>query len=238
MELRILGCEGPYPSAGGVCSSYLLSDGAVKIALDLGNGSLAQLQKYTDVAKVDAFILSHLHHDHISDIHILNYAYAQMRGRGELQDKPMLFLPGEPDSLYRMIVSPGLFEARKISQGMVAHVGHLSVEFFEMTHPVPSYAVRVSNGDSVFVYSGDTSQNHEIRSLARNCDLFLVDGGLLSRHAGPSAAHLSVAQACEAGCEAARTVVTHLSPAYGMDELKAELSCNAELAERGALYQF
>ena len=50
MELTVLGKYGPYPKAGtGAASGYLVSDGGVNLALDMGSGTLARLQQMTDI---------------------------------------------------------------------------------------------------------------------------------------------------------------------------------------------
>ena len=41
MKLTVLGCNGPYPAAGGACSGYLLETGDTRVLLDCGAGALA-----------------------------------------------------------------------------------------------------------------------------------------------------------------------------------------------------
>ena len=54
MKLTILGEYGPFAPAGGACSSYLLQGKkGGNILLDLGNGGLAQLQKYAEKIQVE-----------------------------------------------------------------------------------------------------------------------------------------------------------------------------------------
>ena len=43
MKLTVLGCNGPYPAAGGACSGYLLETGDTRVLLDCGAGALAAL---------------------------------------------------------------------------------------------------------------------------------------------------------------------------------------------------
>ena len=90
MKLTILGEYGPFAPAGGACSSYLLQGKhGGNILLDLGNGGLAQMQKYLSISQIDAVVLTHLHFDHISDLQILGYALSQLK----LPRKPALYLP-------------------------------------------------------------------------------------------------------------------------------------------------
>ena len=64
VELTILGNYGPYATAQGACSGYLLNADGFQIMLDCGNGSFSKLQKYADYSKLGILILSHLHPDH------------------------------------------------------------------------------------------------------------------------------------------------------------------------------
>ena len=68
MKLTVLGNNGPFPSAGGACSGYLLTNGQTKILIDCGNGTLSNLQKITGLESLDAIIMTHLNSDHSSDM--------------------------------------------------------------------------------------------------------------------------------------------------------------------------
>ena len=67
MKLTILGCSGSVPTAQNPASGYLLSfDNAPSIVLDMGPGTLAQLEQQQDPC--DAHVaFSHLHADHCLD---------------------------------------------------------------------------------------------------------------------------------------------------------------------------
>ncbi|WP_031186713.1 MBL fold metallo-hydrolase, partial [Streptomyces sp. NRRL S-1896] len=67
MKLTVVGCSGSFPSADSPCSSYLVEADGYRVVLDLGNGALGALQKYTSLYEVDAVLLSHLHADHCVD---------------------------------------------------------------------------------------------------------------------------------------------------------------------------
>ena len=87
MRLTILGNNGPYPAAGGACSSYLLESdsGSTAILVDCGAGALARLEERLPIERLDAVVLSHLHYDHMSDMLPLHYAL-QFRPRARALD--------------------------------------------------------------------------------------------------------------------------------------------------------
>ncbi len=236
MKFTILGCSGPFAGVGAACSSYLLSAEGSNILLDMGNGALAELQRVLPIQRVHAVVLSHLHHDHISDLHIFKYAVQQLLARKEMDIPPKLFLPATPKNVFDLITGDSILEAKCIGDGQQLQIGPLRLVFHAMTHPVESYAIEVFEGAKKLVYSGDTTWNPVIAGLAKDADLFLVDGGLLDRHLSPTAPHLSVRQACEIGALAKKTVVTHLSPFYEQSEVLSEMSYGAVLAQQGQTY--
>lgn len=73
MDLRVIGCDGSYPSANGACSGYLVQHEDNAILLDCGSGVLSKLMALTDPAKLKAIIITHWHHDHASDLLVLQY---------------------------------------------------------------------------------------------------------------------------------------------------------------------
>ena len=68
MKLTVVGCTGSFPGPDSPASCYLLEHEDARILLDLGNGSLGQLQRYADIYDIDAVFLSHLHVDHCIDL--------------------------------------------------------------------------------------------------------------------------------------------------------------------------
>lgn len=237
MKLTVLGCYGPFAPPGGACSSYLLSHGGGQIVLDMGSGSLAELQRHIRLEEIDAVVLSHLHHDHIGDCLTLRYALMQLRAaRPELR-APALFLPRTPAAEFELLTAGDVFNVRTVKDGAESELFGLRLRFSRMTHPVESYAVEaVDEAGRRLVYSGDTTVNPAIVRLAAGADLFLADGGLLQKNWSEHSPHMSVAQACEVGSAARRTLITHHSPLSPCAEIERELSCGAQAARMGEAY--
>lgn len=237
MKLTILGCQGPAMGPGGACSSYLVQHGGTNLLIDMGNGSLAELQRHIGLGDMDAIILSHLHHDHISDLFVWKYAIDIMRSRGAQIKRQTVFLPGTPAELAKLATAGDTFDVVYISDGAMYTIGELDIAFQQVCHPVESYGVSVSAGGKRLVYSGDTNATADLGPFVAGADLFLADGGLLERHGGEGAPHMTVREACQAGAEVAQTVVTHLSPLYTREEIAAELTGNSILAEQGQVFE-
>ena len=181
MKVTILGNNGPFPSAGGACSGYLITDGDKKLLIDCGNGVLANLQKFIRFEELDAIILTHLHSDHMSDMMVLRYAVQIKMNRG-FGNKPIeVYAPSEPQEEYGRINIPEVFNLHTINDELVLNFGNMRLEFKEMVHPVKCYAVSIASAGKKFVFSGDTSWNDSIIEFSKEADLLMLDAGLLSK---------------------------------------------------------
>jgi ribonuclease BN (tRNA processing enzyme) len=68
MRLTVVGCSGSMPGPDSAASCYLLEADGFQLVVDLGNGALGGLQRYTALSRIDAVALSHLHADHCLDL--------------------------------------------------------------------------------------------------------------------------------------------------------------------------
>ena len=131
MKLTALGVYGPFPVAGGGCSSYLVEDGDTHILLDCGSGALSRMLRYIPLSKLDAVVLSHMHADHAGEIDLVRYALEFGQG-----NTPMPVFSPETASLKREAFAPVLTE-----DGMTATVGSLQLRFFAVRHAAPTTGV-------------------------------------------------------------------------------------------------
>jgi ribonuclease BN (tRNA processing enzyme) len=228
MKLTVLGNNGPFPSAGGACSGYLVRSGSANILVDCGNGSLANLQKVIGIGELDAVILTHLHSDHTSDIHVLKYAVQIKRMRGQFDRLINVYAPPEPAEEYARIDTRDAFVLEAIAPDKTLLVGDVLISFGQMKHPYLNYAVAMESKGRKFVYSGDTSWTENLVDFAKGADLLMLDAGLLERDYTVNAVHLTAKQcglvAKEAG--AGKLLLTHLWPEYDLDDLLEEARRN------------
>lgn len=237
MKVTILGNNGPFPSAGGACSGYLVTEGDKNIVIDCGNGVLSNLQKFIPIEKIDAIILSHLHSDHMSDLMVLRYAVQIKMNRGS-QIKPIdVYAPPQPQNEYNQIDIPGVFNLRPITGDLVLNFGDMRLEFKEMVHPVQSFAVSIVSKGRKFVFSGDTSWNEGIIEFSKDADLVMLDAGLLSKDKkSDNVPHLT-ARECGIVAQKAnakRLLLTHFWPEDNVSDHIAEARenfSNVEIAE-------
>lgn len=233
MKLTVLGNNGPFPSAGGACSGYLARSGGKNILIDCGSGVLSNLQKMIRLEELDAIILTHLHSDHISDMHVLKYAIQIKRKRGQLERLLEVYAPPEPEEEFRRLDVKDAFILKTITADTVLQIGDSKLTFAQMKHPSMDFAVAVECHGKRFVFSGDTSWTEAIIRFAAGADLLMLDAGLLERDFVEGAPHLTASQcgivALEAGAK--KLLLTHFWPEYDVKDLIAEASRNFKNVE-------
>ena len=227
MRLTVLGCNGPYPEAGGACSGYLLKAGDTRILLDFGSGTLSFLTALTPPEKIDAIILSHLHYDHMSDILPLSFRYA-MAGK-----RVKVYAPGAPESVRALLDCPA-FEWQDIAAG--GEIGPVRFTAMPVRHPVPAYAVRMEAEGRVFCYTGDTNTCAGLSDFVKDSHLLLADACFTDEMWNENLPHLSARKAAELARDAGaqRLMLTHFRPDISRETLLKEAQ---EVFENACLAQ-
>lgn len=230
MKLTILGNNGPYPSAGGACSGYLIEDKNTKILLDCGNGVISNLQKIINIKELDAIIITHLHNDHVGDIFVLKYAFGIMKQMGDFDKKIMVYTASDDKYLLSNMNYNDVFEIIKINDEKEIIINDINISFNRTIHPVETYSVKLTKGDKKFVYSSDTSYNENIIEFSKGVDLLLIEAGVLEKDRLKDTPHLSAKQAgvIVEKANVKRALLTHLWPEYNQEEVLNEAleNCN------------
>ncbi len=206
MRITLLGVYGPYPSAGGACSCYLVEAGDTRILLDMGSGGLSKALQYENFDKIDNIFLSHFHYDHTSDMLPLQY-YAESHG-----NRYNILCPAPETAYAETLLKCRCFTPNFIDDGMELQLGDIKLTFFKVEHTVTSYGVRISDGTAVIVYSGDTKLNDALLERCKNADLLLLDA---SRPVGFRGPHMTIEEAKKIKrLYNTKIIVTHLLPEY------------------------
>ena len=238
MKLTVLGKYGPYPKAGGATSGYLLKTNDKIVVLDMGSGTFSRLSEIIRPETIDALIVSHFHADHAADIPIFAYYLQNLENRGLFKGKIKMYCPFSDCALYKYISSFKYFDIINVSGGAI-NFGQTRLEFFEMKHPEKCFGVKVSDGERVFSYTGDTNECPSLRDLFAGADAVIADGGLLEKDYKESSPHLSVKKCVEKSKKwGNRLIISHLCPAYTDDEImnEAGIGDKWEIAEERKEY--
>jgi len=217
VRLIVLGGCGAWPAAGQACSGHLVEHDGFHLVVDLGYATLPRLLEWIGPERVDAALFSHGHPDHCADLHPL------LRARVLRDDElppalPLYTLPGALDRVLALD-GPGAMDRacrlHDFTPGDRFEIGPFRVETWALPHSVPSAGLRLTAGDRVVAYTGDTGPSPDILGLARDADLFIAEASYPDEVRGRAARFLSSAR--QAGADAAaagarRLVLTHLMP--------------------------
>jgi ribonuclease BN (tRNA processing enzyme) len=228
MRLTVVGCSGSFPGPDSPASCYLLEADGFRLVVDMGNGSLGALQKYTGLFDVDAICLSHLHADHCVDL----YSYSVARAYSPAGPQPPIPVYGPAGTAERISLIHGVdgdeglakrFKFETLAPGHLV-IGPFDVRLAHVNHPVETFSFRFTDGDRTLVYTGDTGETEAVPALAAGADLFLSEAAFLDAPDLPPDLHLTARQAAAYATKAnvGRLVLTHLQPWYTADAAREE----------------
>ncbi|MEX3517034.1 MBL fold metallo-hydrolase [Corynebacterium camporealensis] len=248
MKLTILGCSGSVPTPANPASGYLLSfDNAPSIVIDMGPGTLAQLQTHQDPC--DAHVLfSHLHADHCLDFPSL-MVWRRFHPTAPAASRNFCIGPYyAPDHLGRLSSDEvggvddmsDTFAFSQWVDGERQLIDDVYVTPYRVLHPVETYALRIEHPTRTIVYSGDTAYTENLVKAAEGADLFLCEAAWGPTSEGKVAdMHMSGAEAGRAAREAGvkKLALVHLQP-WGdaqatLDAARAEFDGEIVLGDRG-----
>jgi ribonuclease BN (tRNA processing enzyme) len=247
MRLTIVGSGDAFGSGGRFNTCFLLETAKGVLLVDFGASSLVALKaRAIDTNRVDGILLSHLHGDHFGGLPFL-LLDAQFLARRE---RPLL-IAGPPGTRARLDQLLEVFfplstlnkwrfswKVMEIDVGGSSEVLGHSVSTAEVVHfsGAPSTALRISDGEKVFAYSGDTEWVETLVSIAEGADLFIVE---CYNYSGHPSGHLTwtILKPRLKELRARRIMLTHMSPTMlqRLDEMRAD---GLLIAQDGAVLEF
>jgi ribonuclease BN (tRNA processing enzyme) len=247
MRLTIVGSGDAFGSGGRSNTCFWLETAKGTLVVDFGASALPALKaRKLDPNAIDTIVLSHLHGDHFGGLPFLLLDYQFLARR----ERP-LTIAGPPGTRARLDAALEVFfpkaggtkwrfawEVVEIEPGVATEVlGHalLTAEVIHQSG-APSTALRLSDGEKTFAYSGDTEWTDALRPIAAGADLFICE---CYAYAGKMTGHLSweILKPRLADLNAKRTMLTHMNPTVlaRLDEIKA---AGVLIAADGLVFDF
>jgi ribonuclease BN (tRNA processing enzyme) len=233
VRITVIGCSGSFPGPDGPASCYLLEAEGFRLLLDLGNGAVGALQRYTGLDGIDAVCLSHHHADHCLDV--CPFWVARTYGPGGRMPRIPVYGPAgtarRMAQAYDMDEHPGMQEAFDfvtLAPG-TRQIGPFRIRLAHMNHPVETFGFRVEHDGRAVAYSADTGTCPALVQLARQADVLLCEASYLTGPDPGPDMHLTARQAVEHAARAGvgRLVLTHLVPWNDPQQSLAEASAAA-----------
>lgn len=234
MNLTIIGCGDAFGSGGRFNTCFMLETAKAVLLVDCGASSMSALNaRQIDTNRIDGIVLSHLHGDHFGGLPFL-LLNAQFLAR---RDKPLLIAgpPGTRERVDALLeacfpkAKTGIkwrfqWQVQEIPVAVPTEVLGHTVLSAEVVHQsgAPSTALRLSDGETLFAYSGDTEWTDALLGVAREADLFICE---CYGFAGKLTGHLSweILKPRLADLKARRIMLTHMNPTMlaRLDEVRA-----------------
>lgn len=238
MEIQFLGCGDAFFSGARNQTCFLVDLDGFRFLIDCGATALQSLKKNEiSIDRLDAIILSHFHGDHFGGLPylILEAQYQNARSRpltimgpagveARVRQLMDITYPGTDLDQFDFQISFIEYEA-----GALSELGPLRVSPYEMIH-VPEaspHGLRISFGDKVLAFSGDTGWTENLLPLADGADLFICECNFYHTEL-PS--HLSYQNILKQQhkFKSKRMILTHLGPEM-LSRLKdLEMECAQE----------
>jgi ribonuclease BN (tRNA processing enzyme) len=246
MRLTIVGCGDAFGSGGRANTCFWLQTAKATVVVDFGASSLPALKALKlDPNAIDAIMLSHLHGDHFGGLPLLLLDYQFLARR----ERPLV-IAGPPGTKARLEAAMEIFfpkstgtkwrfpwRVQEIAVGVESDVLGHSLLTAEVIHQsgAPSIALRLSDGDKTFAYSGDTEWTDALLPIAAGADLFICE---CYAYAGKMTGHLSweILKPKIPVLGAKQIMLTHMNPSVltRLNELRGE---GALLAEDGLVME-
>jgi ribonuclease BN (tRNA processing enzyme) len=247
MRLTVVGCGDAFGSGGRFNTCFFLETAKGTLLVDFGASSLVALKaRGIDANRADGIVLSHLHGDHFGGLPFL-LLDAQFLNRRE---RPLL-IAGPPGTRARLDQALEVFfpragankwrfswEVVEIEVGRPADVLGHAVISTEVKHysGAPSTALRLSDGEKTFAYSGDTEWVETLIGVAEGADLFMCE---CYGYSGQLPGHISweVLKPRLPDLRARKILLTHMNPTV-LARLNEMRATGVLVAEDGLVVEF
>ncbi|GLY66849.1 MBL fold metallo-hydrolase [Amycolatopsis taiwanensis] len=254
MRLTVLGCSGSLPGPGTPASGYLVEADGFLLALELGNGTFAELQARHDPFGLGALVFSHLHPDHCADFTALTVLRRKHpEPPYDMRERRLpVFAPGNAPARLAAAYAPSeaklaktdlsdVFAFHPLRPGVGVHIGPFEMWSLPVDHTTEAFGVRVRHGGRTLAYTGDTGPCPALDELADGADVLLSEATWTHSPTRPGGMHLSGRQAGELARRAGvgRLLITHVAPWSDRDAVLAEACAEfpaTVLVEPGATY--
>ena len=255
MLLTVLGCSGSAPGPRSPSSGYLLEADGFALGVELGNGTLAELQAVRDPFTLDGLLFSHLHPDHCADFSALTVMrrWHPAPPADPSTNRLPVYAPKEAPTRFAAAYAPDraemedelltdVYDFHPLAPG-VREIGPFTVTVAEVAHPCDAYGFRFTHSGVSLAYTGDTGVCDTLDGLVAGVDVLLGEASWTHGDHHPPGVHMSGVELGELATRAGvqRLLITHVAPWTDPQAVLAEARTTyagpVELVTKGARYE-
>ncbi|MDL4842784.1 MBL fold metallo-hydrolase [Aquibacillus rhizosphaerae] len=243
MRITVIGFWGAYPEQGSATSCYLLEKDGYSCLLDCGSGALSRLQSYKDVMDIDAVVLSHYHNDHIADVGVLQYSWLVQNSIQNTNKVLPIYGHSEDEENFKKLTHNST-KGISYDPTRVLEIGPFRITFMKTKHPVPCFAMRVTDGEKSFVYTADSSYIDSFISFSEGADLLISECSFYENQDGTKVGHMNSKECADIARKAniPELILSH-HPHFGntqdlVREAQNYYAGNIQLAREGLTWGF
>ncbi len=156
-------------------SCILVENEDIHILVDIGCGSMVNLQKIIDINKIDAILITHHHLDHNGDL--LNFLKTRYLLKGK---KVLISGPKGTYNFMKCILNCYPYLLNKVKYEIIEEtefsIGKLEIKPIRTIHSIRSVAYMITNGNKSIIISGDTIPLKYLLKI--ECDLLIHEMSL------------------------------------------------------------
>ncbi|KGP71569.1 MBL fold metallo-hydrolase [Pontibacillus yanchengensis] len=242
MKVTVNGFWGGYPAANGATSSYIFSSEGFSLLVDCGSGALSRLQSKMDVMDLNAIIISHYHFDHIADIGVMQYAWKVQNILAKTDKQLPIYGHNEDEASFQTL-SHEFTVGIQYDPTQSIEIGPFTITFLKTNHPVPCYAMNITDGKHTVVYTADSSYNESFIPFSQGADLLITDSNFYEGMDGSKPGHMTSTECAHIAKEAnvKELWLSHL-PHFGdvtklQDEASKKFDGTVRLCDEGLTWE-
>jgi ribonuclease BN (tRNA processing enzyme) len=239
IKVTVIGFWGGFPAVGEATSGYLFEKDGFRLLVDCGSGVVSQLQKYIHLKDLNAVVLSHYHHDHVADIGPLQYGMLIQTMLKNRTEPLAIYGHLEDGEGFKRLAHEPYTKAYSYDPTQTLIVGPFRITFLKTNHPVPCYAMRITDGSGTVIFTADSSFKREFIKFSQDADLLICECNFYAGMDGKQAGHMNSTDAATIAHKAnvKHLLLTHL-PHFGdhqelVEDAKLHFNGKLELAQSG-----